>query len=296
MLCRCLGVSESGYYEWLERSPSTRAKDDAALLARMQETHTKHRLRYGSRRHQADLRRNGVRIGRNRVRRLMRKGDLRSKRRRPYKVTTKSNHQLPVAANHLDRNFRPERPNQAWVGDITYIPTTDGWLYLATVLDLFSRRVVGWSMSTRADRQLVLTALRLALGRRNVARGLLLFHSDRGVQYASDDFRKLLNGHAITPSMSRRANCWDNAVAESFFATLETELLDDLVGKGREEVEQAVFQYIEVYYNRERLHSTLGYETPCAFEAKAAGSQTANDQLESTLRDELGGANIPVGP
>lgn len=269
VLCRCMGVSVSGYYEWYDREPSARDQEDNALLAKLAVTHQKHRKRYGSRRHRAELANGGFRVGRNRVRRLMAKGELWAKRRKPYKVTTKSDHDLPVAPNHLDRNFQPDGPNQAWVGDLTYIWTAEGWLYLAVVLDLFSRKVVGWSMSARADRKLVMDAIRMALGRRDTTSGLLLFHSDRGCQYASDDFRKLLDGKGITPSMSRRANCWDNAVAESFFATLETELLDDLAGQGREAVSQAVFEYIEGYYNRLRLHSTLGYLTPCAFEANA---------------------------
>lgn len=246
-----------------------RSREDDALLAKLTANHTKHRRRYGSRRHRAELAQAGIKVGRNRVRRLMGKGSLPAKRRKPYKITTKSDHKLPVAPNHLDRNFQPAAPDQAWVGDLTYIPTTEGWLYLAIVLDLFSRKVVGWAMSARADRKLVMDALCMALGRRDIAAGLLLFHSDRGCQYASDDFRKLLDGKRITPSMSRRANCWDNAVAESFFATLETELLDELAGQGREAVMQAVFEYIEGYYNRVRLHSTLGYLTPCAFEANA---------------------------
>ncbi len=159
-----------------------------------------------------------------------------------------------MAPNHLDRNFQPAGPDLAWVGDLT----SEGWLYLAIVLDLFGRKVVGWAMSAR---ELVMDALCMALGRRDIAAGLLLFHSDRGCQYASDDFRKLLDWKRITPSMSRRANCWDNAVAESFFATLETELLDELAGQGREAVTQAIFECIEAYYNPVRLHSTLGYLT-----------------------------------
>lgn len=204
----------------------------------------------------AELAQAGTKVGRNRVRRLMGKGALQAKRRKPYKITTKSDHKLPVAPNHLDRDFQPDGPNQRWVGDLTYIKTTEGWLYLAIVLDLFSRKVVGWAMSARADRKLVMDALCMALGRPHIAAGLL-FHSDRGCQCASDDFRKLLDGKRITPSMSRRANCWDNAVAESFFAALETELLDDLVGD-REAVKQAVFEYIEAYYD------------PCVFTPRSA--------------------------
>lgn len=279
VLCKCMGVSPSGFYEWLERPPSTRQREDAKLLEKLADTHAKHKRRYGSRRHRADLLESEmISVGRNRVRRLMKAGNLHARQRRPYKVTTKSDHEHPVADNHLDRKFQPALPNQAWVGDITYLPTSEGWLYLAVVIDLYSRRVVGWAMSTLATRQLVLDALQMALGRREVGPGLLLFHSDRGVQYASRDFRKALQKRQITPSMSRRGNCWDNAVAESFFASLETELLDEMKGASRETVGQAVFDYIERYYNRQRLHSTLGYKTPAAFEAQAINRRCARPE------------------
>lgn len=279
VLCKCMEVSPSGFYEWNERPLSARAREDARLLEIMTATHAKHKRRYGSRRHRADLADSAaLSIGRNRVRRLMKDGNLQARRRRPYKVTTKSDHDHPVADNHLDRQFQPAQPNQAWVGDITYLPTCEGWLYLAVVIDLYSRRVVGWAMSTLATRQLVLDALKMALGRRSVSPGLLLFHSDRGVQYASSDFRKALKKHKIKPSMSRRGNCWDNAVAESFFASLETELLDEMKGATREEVGQAVFDYIERYYNRQRLHSTLGYKTPVNFEIEAPNNQSAKPE------------------
>ena len=275
VLCRTLGVSVSGYYEALDRPRSKQASENAELLVEMTAIHRDNKARYGSRRHVAEInkRREGQDdkkpVGRNRVRAIMRKACLWAKRRRAFVVTTKSDHQLPVAANVLDRKFQPEALNQAWVGDITYLPTCEGWLYLATVLDLYSRRVVGWALSTSLTRHVALDALQMALDRRHVLPGMLLFHSDRGGQYASIDYCDLLADHTITPSMSRRGNCWDNAVAESFFATLETELLVDLTGQNREAVGQAVFEYIEVYYNRKRLHSTLGYETPCDFEAQA---------------------------
>ena len=269
VLCDTLGVSTSGYYEWLQRGPSQRSKDDAEYVALMTVAHEENHQRYGRRRHQAELQAAGKRIGPNRTRRLMREGGLWAKQRRRFVVTTKSDHDKPVAPNELDRNFHPEGPNQAWVGDITYIPTRDGWLYLAIVLDLYSRRVVGWATSSRATRQLALDALQMALQTRAVEPGLLLFHSDRGVQYASDDFVKLLKRKRIKPSMSRRANCWDNAVAESFFATLEKELLVDLVGWSRDDTAQAVFAYIGAYYNGRRRHSTLDYQAPAIFEAQA---------------------------
>jgi transposase InsO family protein len=269
-MCRCLGVSTSGYYEWRERGPSKRAQQDKALVEILTVTHDCHKQRYGSRRHVAELRAvSDTNVGRNRISRLMREHGLRARMGRPYVVTTNSNHESPIAPNELDRNFHPGGPNQAWVGDLTYIPTRDGWLYLAVVIDLFSRRVVGWAMATRPTRQVVLDAMFMALRRRRPQPGLLIFHSDRGSQYASDDFRRLINKHGVTQSMSRRANCWDNAVAESFFATLEKELLVDQLGRSRDEVGQAIFLYIEGYYNRQRRHSTLGYQSPCEFEAEA---------------------------
>lgn len=268
-LCNALGVSTSGYYEWVNRPQSKRSREDAELVALMTSAHANSRQSYGSRRHREELKGSNKRVGRNRIRRLMRTAGIWAKQRRRFVVTTKSDHDKPIAPNELDRNFHPEGPNQAWVGDITYIPTRDGWLYLAIVLDLYSRRVVGWATSARATRQLALDALQMALQKRAVEPGLLLFHSDRGVQYASNDFVQLLKRKRITPSMSRRANCWDNAVAESFFATLEKELLVDLVGWGRDDTAQAVFTYIETYYNRRRRHSTLGYQSPASFEAQA---------------------------
>lgn len=265
VLCKCMQVSASGFYEWLTRPESQRSKENARLLELLKANHLKHKRRYGSRRHGADLK-----LGRNRVRRLMRKGDLLARRRRPYKVTTKSDHLHPIADNHLNRDFQPAKQDRAWVGDITYLPTREGWLYLAVIIDLFSRRVVGWAMSTRATNELVLNAFQLAVGRRQVQPGLLLFHSDRGVQYAARDYQRVLKKSRILCSMSRRGNCWDNAVAESFFASLETELLDEMRDASRQDVGQAVFEYIECYYNQQRLHSTLGYRTPVEFEIETS--------------------------
>lgn len=266
VLCRCLRVSPSAYYDWTQRKPSKRSQEDENILERMRRIHGEHYQRYGSRRHHAELRNHGIFVGRNRVRRLMKLGELVARRRKPYRVTTKSNPDHPVAPNHLDRDFRPAEPNQAWVCDITYVPTTEGWLYLAIVLDLYSRRIVGWSLSVRATRQLVINALRMALKRRETAPGLLV-HSDRGCQYTSRDHRRVLDSLGLVTSMSRRGNCWDNAVAESFFATLETELIDLFRHSWtRDQAGQEIFRYIESYYNRLRLHSTLGYRTPVQFE------------------------------
>jgi transposase InsO family protein len=196
----------------------------------------------------------------------MRESNLVSRRSKLFRVTTKSDHDYAVAPNLLDRNFQPTAPNAAWVCDITFIRTTDGWLYLAVILDLFSRRVVGWSMGERITKRLAISALDMAIKRREVRPGMLV-HSDRGSQYASADHRKALRAAKLECSMSRKANCWDNAVAESFFATLETELLDIKKGKwSRSEARDEVFRFLETYYNRDRLHSTLGYRTPVEYE------------------------------
>jgi putative transposase len=265
-LCKILNVSESGYYEWCGRGPSKRTLADEALAEQLEANHAKHRERYGSRRHAAQFQRQGCPVGRNRVRRIMRESNLVSRRTKLFRVTTKSDHDHAVAPNLLDRNFHPTAPNAAWVCDITFIRTTDGWLYLAVILDLFSRRVVGWSMGERITKRLAISALDMAIKRREVRPGLLV-HSDRGSQYASADHRKALRAAKLECSMSRKANCWDNAVAESFFATLETELLDILKGKWtRNEARAEVFRFLETYYNRDRLHSTLGYRTPVEYE------------------------------
>ncbi len=265
-LCKLLNVSESGYYEWCGRGPSARALEDEVLAEQLEANHAEHKERYGSRRHVAQLQRQGHKAGRNRVRRIMRESDLVSRRARLFKVTTKSDHEYAVAPNLLDRNFSPAAPNAAWVCDITFIRTTEGWLYLAVILDLFSRRVVGWSMGERITKRLAISALEMAIKRRETRPGMLV-HSDRGSQYASTDHRKALQAVRLECSMSRKANCWDNAVAESFFATLETELLDILKGKWtRNEARAEVFRFLETYYNRDRLHSTLGYRTPVEYE------------------------------
>lgn len=207
----------------------------------------------------------GETVSANTVASYMRKNDWYAKTRRKFKHTTDSNHDLPIADNLLERNFLPASPDQCYVGDITYIRTREGWLYLATVIDLYSRKVVGWAMSHRINRHLVIDAMRMAIVNRQPARGLI-FHSDRGSQYASNDFRKLLENHGVKQSMSRRGDCWDNAVAESFFGTIKKELVhhDDYLT--REEARMSIFEYIEVYYNRKRLHSTIGYLSPTEYE------------------------------
>ena len=260
-MCEVLQVSRSGYYAWLKKPESRKAQEDQVLSKVIKEIHEESNRTYGSPRVHEELVRRGKRHGLNRVARLMRKDGLRAKTRRKFKATTNSKHDLPVAPNLLDRDFTPERPNQVWVADITYIWTGEGWLYLAIVLDLFSRAVVGWSMSERMTKRLVIDAFTLAVKRRNPPPGML-HHSDRGSQYASKDFQSILAKHGAICSMSRKGNCWDNAPAESFFSTLKRELVYHCQYFTREQARQSIFSYIERFYNRKRIHSTLGYRTP----------------------------------
>jgi putative transposase len=266
-MCRVLEVSRAGYYAWCARPLSERMREDAVLYKRVREVYDRSSRRYGSPRVHQEIKETGVRCGRKRVARLMRENDLRAKSSRRFRITTQSAHTKPVAENHLDRRFSLEsnpRPNQAWAADITYIPTKEGWLYLAVILDLASRMVVGWSIGKRLDAELALSALRMALRHRRPRGGL--HHSDRGVQYASAAYRKLLEEAGFACSMSRTGDCWDNAVVESFFATLTKELLDGGVFATRDEGRRALFEFIEVWYNRQRRHSTLGYRTPAQYE------------------------------
>jgi putative transposase len=261
IMCSVFDVSRSGYYVWLKQPEGKKRQEDQALLTVIKEIHQESDRTYGSPRVHRELQRRGKRYGRNRVARLMRKDGLRAKTKRKFKATTNSQHQLPVAANLLNREFTPERPNQVWVADITYIWTGEGWLYLAIVLDLFSRAIVGWSMSERMTRGLVIDAYILAVKRRNPPPGLI-HHSDRGSQYASTAFQVLLAKYGTTCSMSRKGNCWDNAPAESFFGTLKRELVFHCQYSTRSEARQSIFSYIERFYNRKRIHSSLGYRTP----------------------------------
>lgn len=257
MLC----VSRSGYYAWLRRPESQRKTEDKALSEQIKEIHKESKGEYGSPKVHQELRRRGTRCGRKRVARLMRKDGLKAKTIRKFKATTNSNHSLPVADNLLNRDFSPAAPNKAWVADITYIWTSEGWLYLAVVIDLFSRAVVGWSMSERMTRALVMDAFTLAVKRRNPPPGLI-HHSDRGSQYASGDFQSLLAKHRARCSMSRKGNCWDNAPAESFFGLLKRSLVFHSKYETRVQARQSIFNYIERFYNRKRIHSSLGYRTP----------------------------------
>ena len=268
LMCRCLAVSRSGYYAWRRRPLSARARGDVRLKVEIAASHSASRRTYGSPRVLRDLRDEGRRVSRKRVARLMRELGLEGCGKRRFRATTDSRHRFPVAPNVLMRDFDVDSPNTAWVADITYLATLEGWLYLAVILDLFSRRVVGYAMSERIDRALVLEALRKALASRPGARDLVL-HSDRGSQYASHDHREALDQAGIMCSMSRRGNCWDNAVAESFFGTLKTELLYELPLQTRSATRSAVTDYIEVFYNVRRRHSSLDYQSPVKFELKS---------------------------
>lgn len=263
--CRVLGVSRSGYYRWVRRKVSKRRRQDRELTSEIREIHRTNKGRYGAPRIHRALRARGHRIGRKRVARIMRTEGLRGYTPRRFRKTTDSRHKHRIAPNLLSRNFTADEPNLAWVGDITYIPTRDGWLFLAILLDLFSRRVVGWSMSDRIDTELALGALKMAWERRKPAPGLI-HHTDRDCRYASDEYQAALGDMEMVPSMSGKADCWDNAVAESFFATLEKELLAEQPLKTRAETRQEIAEYIENYYNDVRMHSYLHHVSPLEFE------------------------------
>ena len=275
VLCRSLEVSRSGYYAWVVRPESQRTRSDRALSVEVAAVHHESKRRYGSPRVHRELQSKGHRVGEKRVARLLRQQGLAARRRKRFVRTTDSKHAHPVAENILARDFLPAAPNATWAGDSTYIWTAEGWLYLAVVLDLFSRRVVGWAVSERIDATLALDALAAALHGRP-APGL--HHSDRGSQYASGDYRRLLKERGITCSMSRKGDCWDNACVESFFSTLKQELVyERSVFVTRAEAKRALFDYIEVFYNQRRRHSALGYVSPAAYEraAEAAARQAA---------------------
>jgi len=267
VLCRTLQVSRAGFYAWQARPPAPRARADERLGLEIAAIHAETRQRYGSPRIHAELAGRGCRTGRKRVARLMRVRGLAARRRRRFRVTTQSRHPFPIAPNVLARQFERTGPDQAWVTDITYIPTGEGWLYLAVILDLCSRLAVGWAMNERITDDLTLDALGMALARRHPPQGLL-HHSDRGSQYASGDYQRVLAQHGIVCSMSRRADCWDNAVAESFFATLKVELVHDATWATRTAARAELFDYLEVFYNGQRRHSALGYLSPRAFERR----------------------------
>ena len=265
MLCRVLAVSTSGYYAWAKRPASLRVKRDDELAVQVRAAHAASKGRYGSPRVHAELRANGEKVGRKRVARLMKNADLAGRTRRRFRTTTDSNHAFPIAPNVLERDFTATAPNQAWVTDITSIWTTQGWLYLAAILDLFSRRVVGWATSANIDRHLALAALATALRDRHPRAGLV-HHSDRGSTYASGDYRKALDAHAIECSMSRKGDCWDNAVAESFFASLKREVEEIERLESHAQANVIIGEYIDNFYNLQRRHSTIAYKSPVEFE------------------------------
>jgi putative transposase len=266
--CEALAVSPGSYYQWRKRPPSAGYRHLPVVRAAIHEAYSRSRQTYGSPRIHAAIRLQGVQCSVNTVAKIMRSEGLKARPRRARKVTTNSSHHLPVAENLLARDFDRNAPNQVWVSDITFIPTEEGWLYLATTLDLYSRRVVGWSMSERMTSDLVIDALQMAIVQRQPPAGLM-HHSDRGSQYASGAFRQMLAAHGMICSMSRKGEVYDNAVMESFYATLKCELVHSARYAMREEARRAVFEWIEVFYNRQRLHSSLGYRSPADYEAAA---------------------------
>jgi putative transposase len=273
-LCNALGVSRSGYYAWRSRRQSARAAADARLATEIAATHRRSRETYGSPRVHRDLAARGHRVGKKRVERLMRQGGIAAKRRRRFRKTTDSNHTQPIAPNVLQRRFEAEFMNDAWVTDVTYVATGEGWLYLAAILDLCSRRVVGWATSETNDRELALGALRRALDARRPAPGTI-HHSDRGSPYASDDYRAELARHGFVASMSRRGDCWDNAVAESFFATLKGEHVDHETLLTRTAATRSIADFIDNFYNVQRRHSSIGYLSPIEYELRLQSQREA---------------------
>jgi putative transposase len=273
-LCRLLGVSRQGYYAHVKRPLSARLKRDVALQKRVRQVYEDSRGTYGSPRIHAALLHEGECVGKRRIERAMRCLGLRGRMPRRWRATTRANPAHPVASNVLDRNFGASRPNERWVTDITYIWTQEGWCYLAAILDLFSRSVVGWALDATLSTSLPMEALNRAVRRRRPGAGLV-HHSDRGCQYTSAQYRDALAELDITVSMSRKGNCWDNAVAESFFATLKTELIYGRAWQTREELRRAVFEYIEIFYNRQRLHSAVDYRTPAQAESDFALGKAA---------------------
>lgn len=269
LMCRTLAVSAAGYDAWRSRPESTRSVNTRTLLSAIRVIHQESRETYGSPSIWDALIKQGHCVGEHRVARLMRGEGIRAKTVKKWRATTQSNPRLPVAENTLNRQFTVAHPNQVWAGDLPYVWTTEGWLYLAVILDLYSRLVVGWAMGHRLTVELAEQALTMALANRNPRAGLL-HHSDRGSQYAATSYQLVLTTHGITTSMSRRGNCWDNACVESFFGTLKRELVYHRHDATREDAKRDIFEYIEVFYNRKRRHSTLGYDSPAEYEARTA--------------------------
>lgn len=267
LMCRMLSVSVSGYYSWCHRKPSARKLSNSELANNIKAIFDDEKGRAGAPRITKRLNQEGAHVGKHRVANIMRQNGLRAKAAKKFKATTNSNHQLPVAPNLLQQNFFAYKPDEKWVSDITYCWTEEGWLYLAVVMDLYSRKVVGWAMSERMTKKLVKDALQMAIWSRKPARGLII-HSDRGSQYCSHEYQKILNLHGLVCSMSKRGDCYDNAAMESWNHSFKVEAIHGERFATRESVKKQVFEYIEIYYNRKRLHSRLGYKTPVSFEIK----------------------------
>jgi len=272
-MCQLLEVSRSGYYEWLSRPPRAQAQVDQEVQDKIQHYFAQGRGTYGTRRIKHLLAQDGLQVSRRRIGRLLAQAGLRCKTRRKFKAPKTSGQAQTVAPNQLNREFTVQVPDKVYVGDITYLPTGEGWLYLAVVLDLCSRAVVGWSMANHMRAELVTQALSMAIGQRQPAAGLIM-HTDRGSQYGAESYRQLLTQHGMQPSMSRKGNCWDNAVAESFFHTLKTELIYREDFDTHEQAQTVVFEYIAVFYNRQRCHSANGYLAPLAYEQALKASGT----------------------
>jgi putative transposase len=265
--CSVLEVSRSGYYDWIDRPRSDRDKRREELVAKIETVAVEGRGSYGSPRIFKALADQGEKVCENTIAKVMQAAGIQAKTKKKFvPVTTDSDHSNPVAGNVLDRQFTAELPNQKWAVDITYIPTNEGWMYLAGVIDLCSRMIVGWSMDAHMKTSLVTDALKMAIARRSPKEGLL-HHGDRGVQYTSDDYLHLIRSHKMLPSMSGKGDCWDNAVMESFWSTLKTELVHDEQYQTHDQARASIFEYIEAFYNRKRLHSSLGYVSPETFEA-----------------------------
>jgi transposase InsO family protein len=264
-MCKVLNVSRSGYHNYLKRRIGSRGKDEYIILEMIKEIHRDSRGLYGSPRIYQELRRRGIKVNKKRVVRIMRKYGIRAKTKRKFKKTTNSNHSSPIAKDLIGQNFKTSKSNKIWVSDITYIWTKEGWLYLACILDLYSRMIVGWCLDQRLTSSLVTTAISNAIIQRGENPGII-FHSDRGSQYASEAVRDMLMDNKMIQSMSRKGNCYDNAVMESFFHTLKTELVKFETFRTREEAKMKIFDYIEIYYNRQRIHSSISYFTPVEYE------------------------------
>ncbi|MEH6889414.1 IS3 family transposase [Bacillus sp. JJ864] len=264
-MCNVLGASKSGYFKWLKRPKSDRQKQHEKLSQEIFQTHLEFKQRYGSVKIAKTLNKRGVKVSERTVSRIMTKNQWKSCTVKKYKATTNSKHHHPVSENVLNRQFTATKPNQLWVADITYVPTNEGWLYLASVMDLYSRKIVGWAMNKTMTKELVISALTMAYKRQNPKKGVI-HHSDRGVQYASHEYQRLLKKYHMMGSMSRKGNCYDNACIESFHGILKRELVYQMKYKTREEAKKSLFEYIEFFYNSKRIHSTLGYYTPNEFE------------------------------